>query len=1779
MASPLSLLIKSKIDMSSGMIADLNRQLNELATKLKPMRVKIEIDTGTIQNISNQINRATQGISRTTVNTQVNTQGLSNYEKALTRIIHAYKMKEISDDKFLAMSNRIMNMTSFQNLSWRQQEQLVNLAVQANERYQRSRNEEIKSNQAIQQSQERLNASRQKELEYIQKMENQLARLKAGRGNIFENANVANNLNQFNTALNNLRNGTGTIQQVNTHFDTLRTSVAQTSAEFRNVNRDGYNFSEMLEVGIKKFIVWGAATTVVMQALHKMKEAFTFIEEMNKLFVNLQMEMTKTNLDFGEVTRTANEYAKSMNTTTESVMKAISVFGTYNSTMDEVLQKSKAAIVLGNITGQSIEQTSDALMGTMSQYNLQAEDAMHVVDIIAGTSRNLSVDYSKVVNEISEGLRTVGSVARESKASIEETSALIGTLVEKTRTSGSQSANAVKTIFSRMARVGEESDPEAFQKIEKAMYDIGISMKSVDGSMKPVMQTLGELASKWDTLTDSEKSNIAEQSAGVYRRNYFLNIMSSWKDIAKNTEAAIDSEGVAMQKQEIYANSLAASMNNLKAQWEAFYLNTVNSDLWKSAINGTAQFMSILNNLSNFFGNGLTVAIGVATTALVTFNKNMGLIRFNGFNAQGSLFSGTLLDGINKRMQALTMSMENARRANVRLQQSAEINSLFNGGVIQPINQTSTSLATFTLKAIGSAVATGAVTIAVTALNAAITMGISLLVTSAITAIYEWANSFETVEDKINKVNKAINEIDTNLEKVANLKKEYVDLASKTKLTVEEHDQLVDVQNKLANLAPELIDYYDSQGNAILKTGDAVDEFTNKLKLQRVEEEKKKQDLYFDEYIEGYTKLINFQDMIQENEKTKTTIPLMPASNETKELSLKKVNDEIVEYQKNIGETSEELSKYTTNILGTIDGYEELGKQSKIIAQQFGQEQLFFNFKNSKDTSEAIDKTKDSFASMIQLLKSYNFEQHRKDYEEVANSYNQGKITLDQFRDSYEKFKASLPSGISENLVNTLVPDPSKLVEVAKGFGDLAKAVETANEAYEQGQKDIDGYQSGVKDLASIYTTLNEKEKVSADTILDLIQKYPEYALQITKLNGSKDAAISLTETLFEIEKQRSIAKIEQDKVELQSTLDKLKAMEIAYKALSSVMPVVPTSIQQGFNDFEATMSKINALDNAIDYIKGTKLPDFATEPTNKKKKEPNDKVPDTLKLEIDLYTKLNAEVDRATNALEKLKAQEDLVTGKEKIALLEKEIVAYKNLDKAKENVLKQQKDERADLRKRMEKQNFKFEGDKDSINLATNYSTKIKQMYDAYNKMAYGTEKADQARATASNKIKDMEKFYARILELNKDTFATEKDRAEISKSINGIKADEIKIQQEMQKKMQDDLKKNAEDKIKIYEDAQQQIVDLLKKQKDKEKDLLEESQKDYKEYIDNKIKDLDRLKAEQDFSKDVDEISKKIIEKQTDINKYQLAALSGDKSAIAKINELNKDKAELEKDLAEKQTDRTYELTKQSYQDQSDAYDKYIDNKKDEIDKFVDEANLKIEAEKMLTNGMLEEITKSVTDLFTTTGENATKAGEIVQNTLLSKLQAIKNIHAELEKLKNTASNNGVRDDDMVSVFGKSGTTPHLESVASVEARQKARFNKATDVIMKNKIREETEIATGRPAPFAREGYTGTWSGGHGRLAEVHPDEFILNKSTVGNMLQGNLQNILPRIGINMPRYEPIANGDNISVNFGSLLNVGNLSNIDTSKLKGMAREAANEAVNIIRTSLGGRGQFRK
>ena len=153
------------------------------------------------------------------------------------------------------------------------------------------------------------------------------------------------------------------------------------------------------------------------------------------------------------------------------------------------------------------------------------------------------------------------------------------------------------------------------------------------------------------------------------------------------------------------------------------------------------------------------------------------------------------------------------------------------------------------------------------------------------------------------------------------------------------------------------------------------------------------------------------------------------------------------------------------------------------------------------------------------------------------------------------------------------------------------------------------------------------------------------------------------------------------------------------------------------------------------------------------------------------------------------------------------------------------------------------------------------------------------------------------------------------------------------------------------------------------------------------------------------------------------------------------------------------------------------------------------------------------------------------------------------------------------DMVLTYGEGNATGNKksESVSSVEARQKKRYDNAKTQAEKDTILRETENATGRPANFSSSN------------VKTSPKSIMDSGMIVSSKQTFKLSDYIPDVSSFLNSFVPstpsfkMAGNNGTSISFGSLLNVGSIANIDETKLVNITKNAANEAVKIIKKEI--------
>ena len=180
----------------------------------------------------------------------------------------------------------------------------------------------------------------------------------------------------------------------------------------------------------------------------------------------------------------------------------------------------------------------------------------------------------------------------------------------------------------------------------KALKNIGVELMDGENNWRKMSDIYSDIADKWQTLNDKQKSYIATTMAGTRQQNVFFALMN---DLSKGIEGgsrawelytgAMDAAGTATAKYAIWQESVAAAQGNMQASLEAMYAATMNTAPIKAFYDIVGMLANGLSNIGGLLPvvaggligalipamisaggviKGLTAAIGTMTAAMAT---------------------------------------------------------------------------------------------------------------------------------------------------------------------------------------------------------------------------------------------------------------------------------------------------------------------------------------------------------------------------------------------------------------------------------------------------------------------------------------------------------------------------------------------------------------------------------------------------------------------------------------------------------------------------------------------------------------------------------------------------------------------------------------------------------------------------------------------------------------------------------------------------------------------------------------------------------------------------------------------------------------------------------------------------------------------------------------------------------------------------------------------------------------------------------------------------------
>lgn len=202
-----------------------------------------------------------------------------------------------------------------------------------------------------------------------------------------------------------------------------------------------------------------------------------------------------------------------------------------------------------------------------------------------------------------------------------------------------------------------EFDDLDYNKVDKALKSVGVSIKDAYGQFRNLDEVFLELSSKWSSLERNAQRYIATVAAGSRQQSRFLALMEDYDRTLELVEVAQEANGRSSEQFAKNADSLEFKINKLKNTWEQFRINIVDADFFGNWLERFDSFLSKIKDtdITTLLIGGLvggTLVKNIVRSILKDINAASGQ-----FKQIGNIIGNNISEGIRSGSFNFTQSL------------------------------------------------------------------------------------------------------------------------------------------------------------------------------------------------------------------------------------------------------------------------------------------------------------------------------------------------------------------------------------------------------------------------------------------------------------------------------------------------------------------------------------------------------------------------------------------------------------------------------------------------------------------------------------------------------------------------------------------------------------------------------------------------------------------------------------------------------------------------------------------------------------------------------------------------------------------------------------------------------------------------------------------------------------------------------------------------------------------------------------------------------------------
>lgn len=393
--------------------------------------------------------------------------------------------------------------------------------------------------------------------------------------------------------------------------------------------RAGRSFFDTLKnSGFHQIAAQMAGMFGVYDVINVIKQTASTVTELNTQITELAKVSEQSSSQIYADFDSYADIAKEVRGTISDTIAATADWSKNGYSIPDAKQLAEISQLYKNVgDGIDIDTANESLISTLKGFQLEADQAEHIVDVFNEVSNNEAISSGG----IGEALQRSAASFNAASTSLEKSVSLV-TATNSVLQNPEKVGNMWRTVSARLRgsetelkEMGEDTDglvtsTSKLQALVKGITGFDI-MKDKD-TYKDIYDIVLGIGEKWKDLSDIDRASLLEALAGKQQSNALAAALSNIDILKKSYEEATHAEGSAREENEEYSKSIQASIDLAQAKLEQLANDTLNSNFLKGAIDAGGKLIDVLDGIVKS-GNAIP-AVATAISAALSF-KNVGI--------------------------------------------------------------------------------------------------------------------------------------------------------------------------------------------------------------------------------------------------------------------------------------------------------------------------------------------------------------------------------------------------------------------------------------------------------------------------------------------------------------------------------------------------------------------------------------------------------------------------------------------------------------------------------------------------------------------------------------------------------------------------------------------------------------------------------------------------------------------------------------------------------------------------------------------------------------------------------------------------------------------------------------------------------------------------------------------------------------------------------------------------------------------------------------------------